>query len=75
MNHVKEPRMPLIDLQTLNAILNSVREQHGLTSDDALGDLFGVTGQAIYRWRRGEISRSALALATVLHARNCSTNS
>ncbi len=41
------------------AILNTTRERHGITSDEKLAQLLGVSDQAIYRWRRGQIDRAA----------------
>jgi transcriptional regulator with XRE-family HTH domain len=57
--------LSLIDIERLNALLNAHRERHGITSDEKLAHRLGVSSQAIYRWRRGIIDRSALALATL----------
>jgi DNA-binding XRE family transcriptional regulator len=59
-------RLPLIEIEQINDLLDRYRASHNLTSDEKLGHHLGVSGQAIYRWRRGEIDRSARALATIV---------
>ena len=56
----------IIDIPDIVRILDQARQRHQLTSDDQLGRLLGVSGQAIYRWRRGQISKSARILATLM---------
>lgn len=58
--------VPLIETQDICDLLNAYRQKHGITSDEKLAQVLGVSGQAIYRWRRGEIDRSARALATIV---------
>lgn len=51
------------DITTLvNKLLDEIREREGLTSDEALGRHLGTTGQAIYRWRKGQIDNIGRAL-------------
>ena len=55
----------------INDLLDAYRARHGITSDEKLAARLGVSGQAIYRWRIGQIDRSARALLTMdrdLHA-------
>lgn len=58
--------MPIIDIPEIEQLLDSARERYGITSDEKLAQLLGVSGQAIYRWRRGQIDRSARILATLM---------
>lgn len=54
---------PESDVDLINALLDCIREREGFTSDLALGQYLGVSGQAIYRWRKGytgEIGRKLL---------------
>lgn len=46
----------------INALLNKVREEQGLTSDEALSRVLDVSILSIYRWRKGYISPSARKL-------------
>lgn len=46
-------------------ILNSVRARHGITSDEKLAQMLGVSDMAIYRWRRGQIDRAARIMVTL----------
>lgn len=51
------------DIKSLvNELLDEIREREGITSDEALGRHLGTTGQAIYRWRKGQIDNIARAL-------------
>lgn len=70
--HAKDPQIPLIDATAIGQILDDARARYNLTSDEQLAELLGVSDQAIYRWRRSIIDRSALALVTLLRE-NCST--
>lgn len=61
----------LVAIQEINDLLDAYRARHGITSDEKLAARLGVSGQAIYRWRIGQIDRSARALLTMdrdLHA-------
>lgn len=55
----------LIETPDICDLLNAYRLKHGITSDEKLAKRLGVSDQAIYRWRRGQIDRSARALATL----------
>ena len=46
-------------------ILNSVRARHGITSDEKLAQMLGVSDMAIYRCRRGQIDRAARIMVTL----------
>lgn len=46
----------------VNELLDEIRQREGITSDEALGRRLGTTGQAIYRWRKGQIDNIARAL-------------
>lgn len=46
-------------------LLNATRERYKLSSDEKLARLLGVSDQAIYRWRRGQIDKSARILAVL----------
>jgi transcriptional regulator with XRE-family HTH domain len=61
----KDP-IEIIDTDDIIRLLDATRSRHQLTNDDQLGCLLGVSGQAIYRWRRGQISKSARVLATLM---------
>ncbi len=58
-------RLPMADTQAIVELLDAARARHGLTSDEKLAHLLGVSGQAIYRWRRGQIDRSARIILTL----------
>ena len=55
-----------IDVAEVVALLNATRARYGLKSDKALAGILGVSRQAIYRWRRGEIDLSARILAALV---------
>ena len=59
----------LVAIQEINDLLDAYRARHGITSDEKLAARLGVSGQAIYRWRIGQIDRSARALALAIGAR------
>lgn len=65
--------MPLIGTPEIKELLDATRARFGITSDEKLAHFLGVSDQAIYRWRRGQINKSALILVTLV--RNSSTNS
>lgn len=59
------------DIKTLvNELLDEIREREGITSDEALGRRLDVSGQAIYRWRKGQIDKIAKALLPYVVERN-----
>lgn len=58
-------QLPIIDVAEIERLLDATRERYGLTSDEKLAHLLGVSDQAIYRWRRGQIDKSARILATL----------
>jgi transcriptional regulator with XRE-family HTH domain len=62
--------LPIIDTDDISALLDEARQRHGLSSDEKLARLLGVSDQAIYRWRRGQIDKSARVLATLMRDRN-----
>jgi transcriptional regulator with XRE-family HTH domain len=55
-----------IETESLSALLNRYRERHGITSDERLAAALGVSDVAIYRWRKGQINKSALILAALI---------
>lgn len=57
----------IIGTDEIVRLLNATRERYGLTSDEQLARLLGVSDQSIYRWRRGQIDKSARILATLMH--------
>lgn len=66
-------QLPVIDIPEIKRLLDATRERHGFTSDQRLAQFLGVSDQAIYRWRRGQIDRSARILATLMRDHNCPT--
>ncbi len=58
--------MCVIDTPEITLLLDKTRERYGITSDEKLAQFLGVSDQAIYRWRRGQIHRSARVLATLM---------
>lgn len=58
--------LDLIDTTTIKSLLDAARRRYQLSSDEKLARLLGVSDQAIYRWRRGQIDRSARALVTLM---------
>jgi transcriptional regulator with XRE-family HTH domain len=61
-----QPQIAPIETEHIRDLLNTFRERHGITSDEKLGAALGVNKQAIYRWRRGEIDKSARVLAALV---------
>jgi transcriptional regulator with XRE-family HTH domain len=62
---MSEQKLPIIGTEEITEILNTTRERHGITSDEKLARYLGVSDQAIYRWRRGQIDKSARILVTL----------
>ena len=58
--------MPIIGTPEIKDLLDQARARHGLRSDEKLARFLGVSDQAIYRWRRGQIDKSARILATLV---------
>jgi transcriptional regulator with XRE-family HTH domain len=58
-------QISIIGTVEIEQLLDATRERYGLTSDEKLAHLLGVSDQAIYRWRRGQIDKSARILATL----------
>lgn len=58
-------QIPIIGTSEIEQLLDATRARYNLSSDEKLARLLGVSGQAIYRWRRGEIDKSARILATL----------
>lgn len=58
--------LDLIDTDVIKSLLDAARKRYALSSDEKLARLLGVSDQAIYRWRRGQIDRSARALVTLM---------
>lgn len=58
--------LDLIDTDVIKNLLDAARKRYQLSSDEKLARLLGVSDQAIYRWRRGQIDRSARALVTLM---------
>ncbi len=59
------PPITPVGTPEINALLDAYRKRHGITSDRKLGQLLGMSGQAIYRWRRGEVDRAARIFLTM----------
>lgn len=57
--------LQMIDTQEIATILDTTRQRHGITSDEKLAHYLGVSDQAIYRWRRGKIDKSARILVAL----------
>jgi ribosome-binding protein aMBF1 (putative translation factor) len=53
-------------IELLNTILDTIRQEHGLTSDEALRQHLKVSDLTIYRWRRGEMGKSARVLIPLI---------
>ena len=49
--------MPTDSTHIVNMILNEIRAHEGISSDAMIGQHLGVSGQAIYRWRKGQITK------------------
>lgn len=58
--------LDLVNTTTIKNLLDAARKRYCLSSDEKLARLLGVSDQAIYRWRRGQIDRSARALVTLM---------
>lgn len=58
-------QLPIISNDEIVDILNTTRTRHGITSDEKLARYLGVSDQAIYRWRKGQIDKSARILVTL----------
>lgn len=61
-----EQLLPIIGTEEIVHLLNTTRERHGITSDEKLARYLGVSDQSIYRWRRGQIDKSARILVTLV---------
>lgn len=58
---------PPLDLVPLiNAALDRVRHERGITNDKALGEALKVSNAAIYYWRQGDLGKSARVLIPLL---------
>lgn len=70
---MSEEITPITD-EEIRSLLNAARERYKLSSDEKLARLLGVSDQAIYRWRRGQIDKSARILAVLArqHTPPCS---
>lgn len=55
----------LFEISDIAELLDTYRARHGITSDEKLAARLGVSNQAIYRWRRGQIDRSARVILAV----------
>jgi transcriptional regulator with XRE-family HTH domain len=62
----RTPQIPLIEINEIGKIMDAARERHGLSSDEKLAALLGLSDLTIYRWRRGEIGLGARVIATLL---------
>ena len=58
-------QFPIADTKAIVELLDTTRELHGISSDEKLAKLLGVSGQSIYRWRRGQIDKSARIILTL----------
>ena len=58
-------QLPIADTQAIIELLDATRERHGISSDEKLARWLGVSDQAIYRWRRGQIDKSARIMLTL----------
>ena len=58
---------PATDLiPIINAVLDNVRAERGITNDIDLGKALGASNAAIYYWRSGEIGKSARILIPLI---------
>lgn len=55
-----------LSTEELCRLLDATRKRYNLSSDEKLANLIGVSGQAIYRWRRGQVDRSARIIAALV---------
>lgn len=46
----------------VNSLLDRIREEQHISSDEKLAHLLGVSDQAIYRWRRGQFGGAKVAI-------------
>jgi AraC-like DNA-binding protein len=53
--------------QLVKQILDRIREENNLNSDDALAQHLHVSDTAIYRWRKGELHKSVKILLPELY--------
>jgi predicted transcriptional regulator len=58
-------QIPIADTQAIVELLDATRERYGIRSDEKLAQLLGVSDMAIYRWRRGQIDKSARIMLTL----------
>lgn len=58
-------QLPIIDVEEIVDLLNATRARHSISSDEKLAHYLGVSDQAIYRWRKGQIDKSARILVTL----------
>lgn len=68
------PSLSLIGTDEIIQILNATRKRYRLSSDQKLAQLLGVSHQAIYRWRRGQIDKSARILVTLVRQQEINEN-
>lgn len=66
MSAAPDEKITPIEVADLCALLDATRERHGFTSDEKLAEYLGVSGQAIYRWRRNQIDLSARIVAALI---------
>lgn len=63
------PKRNQTDPQTVelvNTILDTIRQEQGLASDEALRKYLDVSDLTVYRWRRGEMGKSARVLIPLI---------
>lgn len=60
----------------VNRLLDRIREEQHITSDEKLAHSLGVSDTTIYRWRRGQIDKVAVILMPLVleHADHLSAN-
>ncbi len=64
----KPPSDPLV--MKVNELLDAMRAEHQVTSDEALAHAIGVNKLTIWRWRTGQLDKTARILvdASLRHA-------
>ncbi len=62
--------LDMINASDIDRILDATRIHYGIRSDEKLAQFLGVSDQAIYRWRRGEIAKSARVLVALMRMPN-----